>query len=60
MSKQVDRQMIVPKDYDKSEFPVVGANPKRSQLNPNERRNFENKAADAPKNPFGTSRQSRY
>lgn len=60
-SKQtVDRQMVVPENYQNTQFPVTSANPKRREMNPEERRSYENKFADAPKILHGTSRQSRY
>lgn len=58
--RTVDRQMVVPQNYQNTQFPVTSANPKRRELNPAERRSYENKFADAPKILHGTSRQSRY
>ena len=58
--KTVDRQMIIPVDQDKAFFPVVGAGPKRGELNDNERKSTPNTFADAPKIVFGKSTQSRY
>lgn len=57
----VDRQMVIPVDYEKSFFPVTSANPKRSELNPGERKSTPNTFRDCPTNPYGgTRRQSRY
>jgi len=59
--KTVDRQMVVPEDYEKSFFPVTSANPKRRELNEGERKSTPNTFANSPANPFGgTRKQSRY
>ena len=52
--------MVVPYNYENFRYPVVSANPKRRELNPEERASHENKFDDAPKIIYGRSRQSRY